>query len=169
MPTPRYAAAFICLLVCLVCIPVGADTVVVSADRMIDVLTGRMFEQPRIIVSDGRISAVGAKDSAVPAGARHIERPGLTLLPGLIDMHVHLTSEPHYSGDRSLPFADNFWTVVGTANARRTVEAGFTTVRYVGSQNFDGVAFKQGIDNRYIVGPRIVPATYAIGATGGTL
>jgi imidazolonepropionase-like amidohydrolase len=164
---PRYAAAFICLLVCLVCIPVHADTVVVSAERMIDVLTGRTIAQPHIIITDGRISAVNAKDSAVPAGARHIELPGLTLLPGLIDMHVHLTSDPHYSGYRSLPFTDNFWTVVGTANARRTVEAGFTTVRNVGSQNFDDVALKQGIDNGYIVGPRIVPATYAIGATGG--
>jgi imidazolonepropionase-like amidohydrolase len=164
---PRYALAFICLLVCLAGSPVHADTVVVSADRMIDVLTGRAIAPARVVITDGRISAVGGKDTAVPAGARHLELPGLTLLPGLIDMHVHLTSDPHYSGYRSLPFTDNFWTVVGTANARRTVEAGFTTVRNVGSQNFDDVALKQGIENGYITGPRIVPATYAIGATGG--
>jgi imidazolonepropionase-like amidohydrolase len=64
-------------------------------------------------------------------------------------------------------FTDNFWTVIGVANAKRTVEAGFTTVRNVGSSNFDDVALKQGIEQGYIVGPRIVPATYAIGATGG--
>jgi imidazolonepropionase-like amidohydrolase len=61
-------------------------------------------------------------------------------------MHVHLTSDPHFSGDRFLRFTDNFWTVVGTANARRTLDAGFTTVRNVGSSNFDDVALKQGIE-----------------------
>jgi imidazolonepropionase-like amidohydrolase len=96
-----------------------------------------------------------------------VELPGVTLLPGLIDMHVHLTSDPRYSGYRALAFTDNFWTVVGTANAKRTLEAGFTTVRNVGSQNYDDVALKQAIELGYITGPRIVPATYAMGATGG--
>jgi imidazolonepropionase-like amidohydrolase len=93
--------------------------------------------------------------------------PGMTLLPGLIDMHVHLTSDPKFSGYRRLEVTDNFWTVVGVANAKRTLEAGFTTVRNVGSANYDDVALKQGIEKGYIPGPRIVPATYAIGATGG--
>ncbi len=57
--------------------------------------------------------------------------------------------------------------MVGTANARRTLEAGFTAVRNVGSQNFDDVALKQGIEKGFISGPRTVPASYAIGATGG--
>jgi imidazolonepropionase-like amidohydrolase len=91
----------------------------------------------------------------------------MTLLPGLIDMHVHLTHDPRFSGYRSLEFTDNFWTVVGVANAKRTLEAGFTTVRNLGSKNFDDVALKQGIEQGYVPGPRIVPATYAIGATGG--
>jgi imidazolonepropionase-like amidohydrolase len=80
---------------------------------------------------------------------------------------VHLTIDPRFSDYRSLEFTDNFWTVVGVANARRTLEAGFTAVRNVGSENYDGVALKQGIEMGYIPGPRIVPATYAIGATGG--
>jgi imidazolonepropionase-like amidohydrolase len=82
-------------------------------------------------------------------------------------MHVHLTVDPHFSGYRSLEFTDSFWTVIGVANAKRTLEAGFTTVRNVGSANYDDVALKQGIEHGYIAGPRIVPATYAIGATGG--
>jgi len=163
---PRSAVALLCFLLPLAA-AVHADTVVVSADRMIDVVAGRAVEHPYIVITDGRISSISSKDTAVAPGARHIELPGITLLPGLIDMHVHLTSDPHYSGDRELEFTDNFWTVVGTANARRTLEAGFTTVRNVGSQNFDDVALKQGIEHGYIVGPRIVPATYAIGATGG--
>ncbi len=145
-----------------------ADTVVVTADRMLDVATGKMVSHPQITITDGRITAVGTQGSAAPsADARHIDLPGLTLLPGLIDMHVHLTADPRYSGYTGLEFTDNFWTVVGVANAKRTVEAGFTTVRNVGSANFDDVALKQGIEHGYIVGPRIVPATYAIGATGG--
>ncbi len=144
-----------------------ADTVVVSADRMLDVLTGRVVEHPSITVTDGRIVAVGAQSAPLPAGARHVDLPGMTLLPGLIDMHTHLTSDPRLSGYRGLEFTDNYWTVVGVANAKITLEAGFTTIRNVGSANFDDVAIKQGIEQGVIIGPRIVPATYAIGATGG--
>jgi imidazolonepropionase-like amidohydrolase len=144
-----------------------ADTVVVSADRMIDVLTGRVIDRPQITITEGRIAAVGTQGSALPAGARRVDLPGMTLLPGLIDMHVHLTSDPHFSGYRRLQFTDNFWTVVGVANAKKTLEAGFTTIRNVGSANYDDVAIKQAIEQGMVSGPRIVPATYAIGATGG--
>jgi len=145
----------------------SADTVVVSADRMIDVLTGRIVDHPQITITDGRIAAVGVQGSALPAAARRVNLPGMTLLPGLIDMHTHLTSDPHFSGYRRLQFTDNFWTVVGVANAKKTLEAGFTTVRNVGSANYDDVAIKQAIEQGMVSGPRIVPATYAIGATGG--
>jgi imidazolonepropionase-like amidohydrolase len=146
----------------------AADVVVVTADRLLDVIGGRLVDHPQITITDGRISAVGTRGAPVPEGARRIELPGLTLLPGLIDMHVHLTHDPRLdSGYRRYEFTDNFWTVVGVANARRTLEAGFTTVRNVGSDNYDDVALKQGIENGLIPGPRIVPATYAIGATGG--
>jgi imidazolonepropionase-like amidohydrolase len=148
-------------------LPAHADTVVVTADRMLDVVSGKVVDHPQITVTDGRITAIGAQGTAVPAGARRVNLTGMTLLPGLIDLHVHLTSDPHYSGYRGLEFTDNYWTVVGVANAKKTLEAGFTTVRNVGSANFDDVAIKQGIENGVITGPRIVPATYAIGATGG--
>ena len=146
--------------------PAVADTVVVSADRMLDVLTGRVIDHPLVTIVDGRISSVG-QGSALPPDARHIDLKGMTLLPGLIDMHTHLTSDPRFSGYRRLQFTDNFWTVVGVANAQKTIEAGFTTVRNVGSANFDDVAIKQAIEQGIVTGPRIVPATYAIGATGG--
>ncbi len=90
----------------------------------------------------------------MPAGARRVDLPGMTLLPGLIDMHTHLTSDPHFSGYRRLQFTDNFWTVVGVANAKKTLEAGFTTVRNVGSANYDDVAIKQGIEQGIVTGPR---------------
>jgi imidazolonepropionase-like amidohydrolase len=144
-----------------------ADTVIVTADHMVDVLAGRVIEHPQITITDGRIVAVGAQGNPIAAGARRVDLPGITLLPGLIDMHTHITSDPRYGGYRGLEFTDNFWTVVGVANAKKTLEAGFTTIRNVGSQNFDDVAIKEGIEEGFIPGPRIVPATYAIGATGG--
>ena len=147
--------------------PARADTVVVTSDRLLDVIAGRMVERPQVVVVDGRIATVGTQGDAVPAGARRVDLPGVTLLPGLIDMHVHLTSDPRYSGYRSLEYADNFWTVVGVANAKKTLEAGFTTVRNVGARNYNDVAIKQAIEAGHVTGPRIVPATYAIGATGG--
>jgi imidazolonepropionase-like amidohydrolase len=144
-----------------------AETVILTADHMIDVLTGHIVDHPQITITDGRIAAVGSLGDPTPANARLINLPGMTLLPGLIDMHTHLTADPRYSGYRRLEFTDNFWTVVGVANAKKTLEAGFTTVRNVGSAHYDDVAIKQGIEQGFIPGPRIVPATYAIGATGG--
>jgi imidazolonepropionase-like amidohydrolase len=163
---PSLMAAGI-LLNCGIAARAHADTVVVTADRMIDVLTARTVDHPQITIVDGRITAVATQGSAVPAGARRVDLAGMTLLPGLIDMHTHITSDPRYSGYRSLEFTDNFWTVVGVASAKKTLEAGFTTIRNVGSNNFDDVAIKQGIEQGIVPGPRIVPATYAIGATGG--
>ena len=161
----RIAAAL--LLICGAASAADADTVVVSADRMIDVIAGRVVDRPQITIVDGRITAVANQDAAVPAGARRVDLKGMTLLPGLIDMHTHITADPRYGGYRGLEFTDNFWTVVGVANAKKTLEAGFTTIRNVGSDNFDDVAIKQGIEQGIVEGPRIVPATYAIGATGG--
>jgi len=167
---PRITSAWILagILLAAAALPVAhADTVVVTADRMIDVLAGRVIDHPMITVTDGRITEVAAQGAPAPSGARRVNLPGMTLLPGLIDMHTHLTSDPHYSGYRRLQFTDNFWTVVGVANAKKTLEAGFTTVRNVGSANYDDVAIKQAIEQGIVQGPRIVPATYAIGATGG--
>ena len=144
-----------------------ADTVVVTADRLLDVVASRMVERPQVVIVDGRIAAVGRIGEPAPAASRRVELRGVTLLPGLIDMHVHLTSDPRYSGYRGLEYTDNFWTVVGVANARKTLGAGFTTVRNVGARNYNDVAIKQAIEQGHVPGPRIVPATYAIGATGG--
>ena len=114
-----------------------ADTVVVTADRMIDVIAGRVIDQPRVTVVDGRITAVETGSAALPEGARRVDLPGVTLLPGLIDMHVHLTSDPPYGGYTGLQFTDRFWIVIGVPNAKRTLEAGFTTVRNVGSERLE--------------------------------
>lgn len=155
-------------LLALLATPLHAETVAVTAAHMVDVLAGRTVDAPVVVITEGRITAAGpAASTAIPAGARRIDLPGMTLLPGLIDMHVHLTAEPTISGYRALEHVASFNTAIGVAHARDTLEAGFTTVRNVGSGNYDDVGLKQAIEGGFIPGPRIVPATYAIGATGG--
>lgn len=163
----RKAIGTLTIVLALASVPASAKTVVVRAAHMVDVLAGRTVDNVQVVITDGRIASVGKAGETIPAGAATIDLGARTLVPGLIDMHVHLTGDPRFSGYRSLEYTDNFWTVVGVANARRTLEAGFTTVRNVGANNYDDVALKQGIEAGYITGPRIVPATYALGATGG--
>jgi len=145
----------------------SAKTVVVTADKLVDVATGKALDKPLVIIVDGRITQVGKQGDAIPAGASRVDLPGVTLLPGLIDMHTHLTSSPLFSGYNALLFTDSFWPVISTNHARVTLEAGFTTVRNVGSQDYDDVGLRQAIEGGFVVGPRMITATYAIGSTGG--
>jgi imidazolonepropionase-like amidohydrolase len=82
-------------------------------------------------------------------------------------MHVHMNSLAEIGGYEGLKYTDSFWAVIGARNARKTLDAGFTTVRNVGSPDFDDVGLQEAIDGGWIEGPRIVPATYLLGATGG--
>lgn len=144
-----------------------ARTVAVSAERLLDPANGRYIEKPLVLIVDGKVQSVGKAGDAVPAGAERLDLPGVTLLPGLIDMHVHLTSVAEIGGYNYLEYSDAFWPVVATKHAKATLEAGFTTVRNVGSENYADVGLREAIDGGYIPGPRIVTATYALGATGG--
>jgi len=157
-------------LLALVATAAQADSVVVTADRMVDVLAGRVIDEPVVVITDGRIVAVVGRGGArpvIPAGARRIDLPGMTILPGLIDMHVHLDSSPYYGPYDALRFTDLFQAMMAPGHARDMIEAGFTTVRNVGSDHFSDIALMQAIDEGRLVGPRIVPAAYALGATGG--
>ena len=142
---------------------------VVTAHRMLDVQTGRYVESPAIFVDDaGRITSIGdARTVRWGANVKHVDLSGRTLVPGLIDMHVHLDSPADIGGYRGLEFTDSFFGMTAVANARDMLDAGFTTVRNVGSGNRNDVGLKQAIDAGYVVGPRIVPAGFALGATGG--
>ena len=146
-----------------------AETVVVTAARMVDVLAGRAVASPVVVITDGRISAVGtaAEPPAVPAEARRVDLPGLTLVPGLIDMHVHLDAVPEIGGYNYLQYSDAVWTVAAGANARKMLDAGFTTVRNVGSSFYSDVGVRDAVELGFVSGPRVVPAAYSLSATGG--
>ena len=142
---------------------------VVTADRYLDVLTGKYVEHPAIFIGDdGRITNIAdARTVRWGANVRHVDLAGKTLVPGLIDMHVHLDGPADIGGYRGLEFTDSFWQAASVGLARQMLDSGFTTVRNVGSLAWNDVGLKQAIDEGYAVGPRIVPAGHALGATGG--
>ena len=155
-------------IACAVAMPAAAETVHITAAQMVDVETGRIVPYPMITVTDGRITGIAdARTVRMSADAKIINLGERTILPGLIDMHVHLTSLAEVGGYRTLQYTDSFWSAVGVANAAKTLNAGFTTVRNVGSADFQDVGLREAIDEGYIPGPRVVTAGYAIGATGG--
>jgi imidazolonepropionase-like amidohydrolase len=162
----RRTVFLVALGVAALATPAAAKTVVVTADKLVDVASGNQVDRPLVIIVDGRITKVGKQGDAVPAGATRVDLPGVTLLPGLIDMHVHLTSSPLYGGYNSLLFTDSFWAVISAKHAKQTLEAGFTTVRNVGARNYYDVGLREAIDNGHAEGPRVVTATMGIGSTG---
>lgn len=150
-------------------VPVAANPVVITAERYLDVTKGSYVEHPAIYVDDaGRIAQIADARTIKPGNSiERIDLPGKTLVPGLIDMHVHLDGPADIGGYRGLEFTDSFFAMTAVGNARAMLDAGFTTVRNVGSSNRNDIGLKQAIENGYAVGPRIVPAGYALGATGG--
>jgi len=134
---------------------------------MLDVRSGRLVERPHLLVREGRIVEVGSGDATLPAGATHVDLKGMTLLPGLIDMHVHLDSDPTYGGYTGLQFTDRFWSVLAVGHAQKTLMAGFTTVRNVGAEGWNDVGLRQAIEAGKLTGPRIVTGGPSFGATGG--
>jgi imidazolonepropionase-like amidohydrolase len=162
-------ATIVTLAALLGATPASAQNVVVTAERMVDVLTGRVVESPAIFIGpDGRITSVAdARTVRWGSDVKHIDLGSRTLLPGFIDMHVHLDNPAEVGGYRSLEFTDSFFPIFAVGSARTMLEAGFTTVRNVGSTDRSDVGLKQAIEAGFATGPRVVPAGYSIGATGG--
>ncbi len=145
--------------------PSSAQTVIVRADRMLDVERGRIVRPAVVVVEGDRIASVNP--DRVPEG-EVIDLGDLTLLPGLMDMHVHLTGD--LEGDwvhRAVKETAADAALRGARNARITLLAGFTTVRDVGAAGFSNVALARAVEKGLIDGPRIVPSAHALGITGG--
>ena len=162
-----YRFALSVLAVATALSPASAATVV-TASRMLDVQTGRYVDNPAVFIDDnGLITSVAdARTVRWGADVKHIDLGNRTILPGLIDMHTHL-GPADIGGYRFLEYTGSFWPVVATSTARDMLNGGFTTMRVVGSGEWVDVGLKQAIEAGYVVGPRIVPAGHALGATGG--
>ncbi|WP_417458529.1 amidohydrolase family protein [Kordiimonas sp.] len=145
----------------------AAETVI-TADAMLDVTNGKLLEKPMIVVRDDRIVAIG-KQGTFTAGedAQYIALDGMTLLPGFMDMHVHLSSDAETPFFASMSYSVPRQTVVAVKNAKRTLMAGFTTVRDLGDSGYSVIGVRDGINAGEIVGPRIFSAGNALSITGG--
>jgi imidazolonepropionase-like amidohydrolase len=141
---------------------------VLKAARLFDGTSDAVVNNALIVVEGTQIKAIGG---AVPAGAEVIDLGDVTLLPGFIDAHTHLSGQ---GGDNYyLEFFQGLMrqpaeqALLASTYARKTIDAGVTTVRDVGSSEYIDVALRNAIANGYIVGPRMLVAVHAISATGG--
>ena len=139
---------------------------VIRAGKLIDTDNGKVLTNQLIYIENDTIKFVGSKLD-IPADATVIDLSKATVLPGLIDCHTHITSQPSgdYYGDifRKTPVD---YAITAHIYAKRTLEAGFTTCRDVGAPAFVDVALRNAINNGDVEGPRLLVATLFIGSTG---
>lgn len=151
-------------------IPTSAqdEVKVIRAGQLLDVTNGRMLSDQLIIVRNNVIEAVGdANRINIPSGAIEIDLSNSTILPGLIDAHVHLTSDASVNGYDSLSRSSIRNALYGTYSAGLTLRSGFTTVRNVGAVAYGDVALRDSIVDGEVAGPRMIVAGQSLGITGG--
>lgn len=149
--------------------PAFADTQMILAGNLIADPNAGPTGPATITVTDGRITniAKGLDRSGIPADATVIDLSTKTVLPGLIDLHVHLTGDPGGDFRDEAVDPDEWGVVMGVKNAALTVKAGFTTVREAGSAQNTAFVLRRGTAEGKIAGPRIVAAGPALSIVGG--
>jgi imidazolonepropionase-like amidohydrolase len=140
----------------------------VHCGKLLDVRSGRMLNDQVVVFDGGIITAVGAAASTpLPAGVKAVDLSNGTCMPGFIDVHTHVTSNPQYSGYRGLGISIPREATTGVGNARKTLHAGFTTIRNVGASGYSDVAVRDGINEGEYEGPRMLVSGPPLGITGG--
>lgn len=138
------------------------------AGHVVDVHTGKEAAAQTIVVEGDHIVSIAAT-SATPAkaGDREVDLSGYTLLPGLIDVHTHITAIPNFDPYFGLAMTPAKEAILGVENAKTTLEAGFTSVRNVGAGSFTDVALRDEINEGHIPGPHMQVSGPPLGITGG--
>ncbi|HPU14806.1 MAG TPA: amidohydrolase family protein, partial [Polymorphobacter sp.] len=147
--------------------PVLAEITAIRAGHVITDASQPARGASTILVEKGRIIAINDAAAAIPAGATVVDLSGKTVMPGLIDAHVHLTGTPDGQFWQEAVTTDEYSVAVGLANAATTLRAGFTTVRDLGSPKLAGFAVRDAIANGLEIGPRMLASGPAISIIGG--
>ena len=143
-----------------------AESVILNPYQVLNVQTGQL-DKTQIMISNGKITRMGANLEKNSTDAKVINLPGITLMPGLMDAHVHLMGNTELKGYAGIGQSSQLATIYGVKNAENTLLAGFTTVRDVGAGSFSDVALKDAINNGVVIGPTLFVSGPALGITGG--
>jgi len=143
----------------------AAKRVIVRAGKLLDVKSGKTLTNQTIVIEGDKIVSVGGDAKPTPADTI-VDLSGATIVPGLIDVHTHLTANPQF-GYEVLGISVPREALIGAKNARITLEAGFTTVRNVGATAYSDVALRDAISDGDVPGPRILASGPPLGITGG--
>src|SRR5580692_807942 len=148
--------------------PVSTGRILIRAGHVLDVHSGKETADQTIVVADGIIAGIGATSAAVKRPSdQEIDLSGMTVLPGLIDVHTHLTGETNFDPYHHLSTSVAKSTLIGAANAKITLAAGFTTVRNVGAEGYADVDLRDAIEEGLVAGPHMQVSGPALGITGG--
>ncbi len=142
------------------------ETLILNPKQILDIYTGELYRS-QILIEDKMIIKIDNNLSKKYKNIKLVDLSRLTLIPGLMDSHVHLIGNTKLKGYESIGESSYLSTIYGVDNAKKTLLAGFTTVRNVGARNYADVALKQAIDSNLIPGPTMLVSGPALGITGG--
>lgn len=142
-----------------------SQAILIKPKQILDVRSGKLINAD-ILVESGVIKKV-AKNIPIKSEYEIIDLRDMTVLPGLMDAHVHLTGNTDLKGNEGISESSYLATIYGVKNAKETLMAGFTTVRNVGASNYSDVALRDGIEQKAIVGPTLLVSGPPLGITGG--
>ena len=142
-----------------------SQSILIKPKQILDVRSGKLINAD-ILVESGVIKKV-AKNIPIKSEYEIIDLRNMTVLPGLMDAHVHLTGNTDLKGHEGISESSYLATIYGVKNAKETLMAGFTTVRNVGASNYSDVALRDGIEQEAILGPTLLVSGPPLGITGG--
>ena len=156
---------FTITLVFLIQNNIFAESILIQPKQVLDIQTGEMINA-QILIEDGVIKKI-SKNIKLSTAYEIIKLPDTTILPGLMDAHVHLIGNTEVKGYAGIANSSYLSTIYGVKNAKETLMAGFTTVRNVGAGNYADVALRDAINQNAVVGPTMLVSGPPLGITGG--
>ena len=143
------------------------SSTIIYTSSYIDVLSGKVIKNSSITIEDNKIVSIDKGYIKVTKNDTLLDLRGLTVMPGLMDMHVHFGGEYQSKAERPVKVERETEAILATAHAYTTLKAGFTTVRQVGDSGLVAISLRDAIKNGYVIGPRIFTSGKSIATTGG--